>query len=68
MTTPVDHEIYLVRDLRRPGSEPEPARYMDSTFGPYWQFFGTDDNASEGEVKIIGRMCSKVRRNLADAT
>lgn len=53
----VDRAVYLVRDGRRPDAEPEPARYMDhGTSAPYWQFFGTDDDAFVDEIEVVARM------------
>lgn len=52
----IDRAVYLVRDKRRSDPDPEPARYMDDSRQPYWQFFGTDDDAAEPAVEVVARM------------
>lgn len=69
MITPVNMQVYLVRDLRHPHWPPEPARYVAPAQRTIefaaehgkdhpraiWQFFGTEDDAYENEVEIVAR-------------
>lgn len=59
MITPTNGAVYLVRDLRHPDWDPEPARYVASKRDDMcglWQFFGTDDDAREEEVEVLRPM------------